>query len=167
MRYWYSGYLYIAVIPFFIFGIAALLLAQFPFASFNNYIILALGTLILTLLIAIAATIIKSRALILEVIPTQFSPQETRQVFTEFSRHYRFQKENNRKNLIIVTTRLTKRTPYMRRERITMFITDTKVYVTSISDPDGSFYLRSLFNRSRNLDLIRSILSGTRNVKHK
>jgi hypothetical protein len=115
-----------------------------------------------TLMFLTIATIVKFRALNLVTIETMYSAAETRKVLTEFFKHFKFKIENNRKNLIIATTRPTKRIGHTRNERITILIDNKKVHLTSICAPDGSFYIRSLYNRSDNIGLLRSILSGMR-----
>lgn len=125
---------------------------------------LAGGVFVLTISVVVGITIIKLRSLALETIATGYSGTEARTLITNFSKHYSFRKENNRKNLIIVTTRFTERTPHMRGERLTLIIQDNRIHATSICDPEGSFSFRSLFNRTENLKLLRAILSGTRSL---
>lgn len=146
------------------FGITAFLISQFFSVTWAVYTLLALASIAAAAIAVLAATYLKLRSLKLETIPTKYSAAETRRILTGFFKHMKFRKENNRKDLIIVTTRRTHRAPGVRSERITLILDDSRVYAASICDPEGRFYFRSLLNRSANLNLIKAILSGMRKL---
>lgn len=113
---------------------------------------------------ALAVSVAKLFSLRLTRITTAMNAAEARENITKFSKHYRWKAENNRKNLIILRTRQTRRTPRARSERVTILLIDNQILVASMCDPEGNFALASLFNRSANVGQIREILSGTRRL---
>lgn len=144
--------------------VAALFAIAFFGDRLNYSVLIPVVVLVMGGMIAflILMTIVKLRSLKLETIQTRYTAKEIRSILTLFARRYRFKRENNRKDLIIVTTRINDVAPHMRNERVTILIEDRKIHAASICNPHGYFFIRSLFNRKENLNLLRAMLSGSR-----
>ncbi len=144
--------------------IAAVVATSFFSGRLNDAVLLPLIVLVTAGVIAflILVTAVKIYSLKLETIPTRYTAKEIRGILTLFARRYHFKRENNRKDLIIVITRVNDVATHMRNERITILIQDQKIHAASICNPHGPFFFRSLLNRKANLNLLRAMLSGSR-----